>query len=176
MISSTVITANPIEYTLSCPNDQTPPINRPTTPPNTQDSCSTVSLRPKADARLASGSSCWITESRHTFASDDAVEPTNPTRAALASPGTNTATRVVTATAASDRIDTVSGLLSGSRAPRPLPMNPPRPAARPTTPSSSNWVKPLAAEYSLLITNAMNRARKPVSTRIVPFAHNVVVT
>ncbi len=55
-------------------------------------------------------------------------------------------------------------------------MKPPMPAATPTTPSNSNWVNPLASVYSLLITKAMNRARKPVSTRIVPFAHSVVVT
>src|SRR6476659_8436511 len=151
-------------------------MSRPTTPPNTQDSCSTVSLSPNAEARLASGSSCWMTESRHTLASDDAVDPTSPTIAAVVSPGASTATNVVAATAANDRIETVSGLLSGSRAPRPLPMNPPRPAATPTTPSSNSWVKPLDSEYSLLITNAMNSARKPVSTRMLPLAHSVVVT
>src|SRR5664279_2430856 len=146
------------------------------TPPNTQDSCSTVSLRPNADARLASGSSCWITESRQTLASDDAVEPTRPTRAAVARPGTSTAIRVDNAVAASDRIETVSGFDSGNRAPRPLPVKPPMPAAAPTTPSSSSWVKPLAPAYSLLITKAMNSARKPVSSRMLPFAQSVVVT
>ena len=46
----------------------------------------------------------------------------------------------------------------------------------PTTPSNNSWVNPLASAYSLLITNAMNSARNPVSTRMVPFAHSVVVT
>src|SRR5664279_3669913 len=151
-------------------------MSRPTTPPNTQESCSTVSDRPKADARLASGSSCWITESRQTLASDDAVEPTRPTSAAVARPGARTAIKVDKAVAASERIETVSGLDSGKRAPRPLPTNPPTPAAAPTTPSSSSWVNPLASLYSLLITKAMNSARKPVSTRMVPFAQSVVVT
>src|SRR5664279_801746 len=176
MASSTVITENLITETRSCPNDHTPPMSNPTTPPKTQESCSTVSDRPKAEARLASGSSCWITESRQTLASDDAVDPTRPTMAALARPGISTATKVDTAVAASDRIETVSGLDSGNRAPSPLPTNPPIPAAAPTTPSSSNWVKPLDSEYSLLITKAMKSARKPVSTRMVPFAHSVVVT
>ena len=80
------------------------------------------------------------------------------------------------AVAASAQMDTVSGLLSASFAPRPLPMKPPMPAATPTTPSNNSWVKALASVYSRLITKATNRARNPVSTRIVPFAHNVVVT
>src|SRR6478752_103142 len=151
-------------------------MSRPTTPPNTQESWSAVSLTPNADARLASGSSCWITESRQTLASADAVDPTSPTMDAVIRPGMRAAINVVNTTAARDEMETRSGLFTGRRAPIALPTNPPMQAAMPTTPSSSNWVNALAAAYSLLITNAMNRARNPVSIRMLPLAHSVVVT
>ena len=112
------------------------------------------------------------------MASEDAVEPTKPTIAAVARPGTSTATIVDTSTLTRAKIEIVSGAERLSRAPMVLPTKPPTPAAPPTTPSSSSWVNALCcgAGYWLFTTKAMNSARNPVSTRIMLFAHSVAMT
>ena len=123
----------------------TPPSSRPTTPPNTQASCSADSLIPNADARLASGSSCWITESRQTLASDDAVDPTSPTIGAVVRPGIRTAISVVDA--ARDQRDdegSSSGCSAAAGRRVALPTKPPIPAARADHPEQQQLGEALA--------------------------------
>ena len=97
--------------------------------PNTQPSCRTVSDRPKADAREASGRSDWMEESRHTLPTADPAEATNAVIEAVtmvvAEPVTSNgriAVIVATvkhATTTHTMID--GGLDSRRRVPAPLP-------------------------------------------------------
>ena len=126
------------------PNDQTPPISSPITPPNTQDSCSAVSLRPNAEARLTSGQvpldhrvEAHLGQRRRRRADQSDDRGGGQTRRQHRDQVRRRSPRT------SEMIDIVSGWVSGSRAPRALPTNPPMPAATPTTPSSSSCVNPL---------------------------------
>ena len=56
-VTSTVTVVKPMMYTGLWLRFSRPPISRPMTPPNTQESCNAVSERPNADARLTSGRS-----------------------------------------------------------------------------------------------------------------------
>src|SRR6266498_696852 len=140
----------------------------PSAPPNTHASCSTVSERPNADARDSSGKSSWITASRLFLASALAVAPVRPTIAAVAMPGMIVATTVDTRQPAIQASTIWSGCPRCIRAPMPLPMKLPAPAAPAITPSSSNcWNA--CPSVCARTANAENIIRNPVSTRMVPF-------
>ena len=108
------------------------------------------------------------------MASDDAVEPTSPTTVAVARPGASTAITVDTTTADSDRIEVSSGLFRGSRAPEGVAEETADAGGHADDAEQQQLLEAASrCGYSLLTTNAMNSARKPVSTRIVPLAQSV---